>query len=114
MLDCGAPFAATGVIIEPFDNTKFGSLITFHCDGSNITMTAVCDSNGEWIPNPASFNCGDDSLGNISFIKNHEFTLCFLQFPVDHQLLQLMVTSPTTLVMLRIQLLTSIVLVPLL
>ena len=63
MLDCGAPFAATGVTVEPFNNTKFGSLITFHCDGSNITATAICDNTGEWDPNPASFNCGDDSLG---------------------------------------------------
>ena len=49
--DCGAPFNDSGVIIEPFNDTILGSLITFRCDNS---MSAVCGSSGEWSPNPAS------------------------------------------------------------
>ena len=107
LLDCGVPFAATRVTIESFNDTRLDSVITFHCDGSDTTMTAVCTANGDWVPNPASFKCGDESLGT-SYYNNHyshkQMLLCaFFQFPVDHQLLQLMVISPTTLIMLRVQ-----------
>ena len=54
VVDCGAPPTATGIIIDPFNNTKFSALITFHCEENNNSMTAVCGSDGEWIPNPAS------------------------------------------------------------
>ena len=61
MLDCGAPFGASGVIIDPYENSKFGALITFHCqfEESNNSMTAVCGSDEEWVPNPASLLCGE-------------------------------------------------------
>ena len=49
--DCDAPFNFSGVNIEPFNDTILGSLITFRCDN---LMTAVCGSDGEWSPNPAS------------------------------------------------------------
>ena len=59
MVDCGAPVAASGVIIDLFNNTKFGALITFHCEEDNNTLiTSLCSSNGEWIPNLDSFECG--------------------------------------------------------
>ena len=58
VVDCGVPVSANQVIIDPFNNTKFGALITFHCEESNNSMTAVCGSDGEWIPNPASLMCG--------------------------------------------------------
>ena len=41
------------------ENSKFGALITFHCEESNNSMTAVCGSDGEWFPNPASLMCGE-------------------------------------------------------
>ena len=61
VVDCGAPSTATGIIIDSFNNTKVGALITFHCqfEESNNSMTAVCGSDGEWIPNPASLVCGE-------------------------------------------------------
>ena len=59
VIDCGAPPTATGIIIDSFNNTKFGALITFHCEENNNSMTAVCGSDGEWIPNPASLVCGE-------------------------------------------------------
>ena len=49
--DCGAPFNDSGVNIEPFNDTILGSLITFRCDN---LVSAVCGSDGEWSPNPAS------------------------------------------------------------
>ena len=59
MTDCGAPFAASRVIIDPFNNTKFGALIIFYCEESDNSMTAVCGSDGEWIPNLNPYNCGN-------------------------------------------------------
>ena len=59
MVDCYAPLSTTEVIImEPFNYTKLGALITFHCEESNNSMTAVCSIDEEWIPNPNSYNCG--------------------------------------------------------
>ena len=58
-IDCGSPqFCASGVIIDPFNNTKFGALITFHCEVGEILISSLCSSNGEWIPYPNSFECG--------------------------------------------------------
>ena len=70
VLDCGAPvpLAVTRVKIEQFNDTRLDSMITFSCEGNNITTTAVCASIGEWVPNPASHNCGNMSLGNILII----------------------------------------------
>ena len=60
MVDCSTPrFCASGVIIDPFNTTKFGALITFHCKEQNDTLiTSHCSSNGEWIPDPNSYDCG--------------------------------------------------------
>ena len=55
-IDCNSPLAATGVIIEPFNYTKFGASITFHCEESTL-ITGVCGGNGEWEPDPASLKC---------------------------------------------------------
>ena len=57
VVDCNAPPNATGIIIESFNNTKFGALITFHCEESNTSMTAVCGSDGEWDPYPIYIDC---------------------------------------------------------
>ena len=51
VIDCGAPLEDSGVIIEPFNDTIQGALITFRCDNSR---TAMCGSDGEWFPNPSS------------------------------------------------------------
>ena len=56
VVDCGT-LAPSGFIIEPFNNTKFGALITFHCEENKNSMTAVCGSDGEWIPNPEQIEC---------------------------------------------------------
>ena len=59
MVDCKSPPTVTGVIIDPFNNTKFGALITFHCEENDDSTTAVCGTDGEWFPNPASLMCGE-------------------------------------------------------
>ena len=64
MLDCGAPPNASGVVIDPFNDTEFGALITFHCETS---MTAVCGSDGEWSTSPASLKCGDTCSAHSKF-----------------------------------------------
>ena len=72
MIDCGAPqFCAAGVIIYPFNNTKFGSLIAYNCEEENDTLiTSLCSSNGEWIPNSNSYNRETpySTTGNIVII----------------------------------------------
>ena len=59
MTDCGSPVGGSGVVIEPFNDTKFDAVITFHCQ-ENV-HPAVCGSNGEWFPSPASLKCGVSS-----------------------------------------------------
>ena len=66
VIDCGAPFNATGVIIDPFNDTEFGALITFHCE--NSMTAAVCGSNGEWSTSPASLKCNNIFHGNSKSI----------------------------------------------
>ena len=58
VIDCGVPLRGNEVVIEPFNDTNFNAVITFHCEESITTpMVAVCDSNGEWVPDPSSFKC---------------------------------------------------------
>ena len=75
VVDCYAPITTTEVIFEPFNYTKLGALITFHCEESSHTVTTVCGNNGEWFPNPASHKCGKGeyimkyySISNICYI----------------------------------------------
>ena len=63
MIDCGPPIAGNGVVIEPFNDTRFDAVITFHCGGSIIPVVAVCGDNGEWTPNPLPFICSNGTLG---------------------------------------------------
>ena len=68
VIDCGAPLANAGVDIEFFNDTKLNAVITFHCEdrGENrdSSLMAVCKSNGEWIPSPASYECKNGTLGD--------------------------------------------------
>ena len=80
-VDCGNPLPASEIFIEPFDATKFGSLITFHCEESNNSMTAVCGSDGEWEPDLTSYNCRnsmycEERFSYIYYVvfPNHSFT----------------------------------------
>ena len=69
VIDCGIPFGAPGVVIEPSNNTFLDALISFQCEESNTTMTAVCGNNGQWAPNPMSLKCGTGRL--IMFYEHH-------------------------------------------
>ena len=77
MIDCSVPLGVPGVIIDPFNNTKFGALITFHCEESNNSMLSVCDSDGEWDPDPSHLNCPTATTG----------TQCLIMPGLDFQLL---------------------------
>ena len=61
VVDCN-PRNSTGIIIDPFNNTKFGAFITFHCEESNNSITAECGSDGEWDPDLSFYNCGKGIL----------------------------------------------------
>ena len=66
-IDCGPPNAGNELIIKYFNGTKLDAFVTFHCEQSNISMMTVCRNSGEWIPNPASFECVDGTLGNYEY-----------------------------------------------
>ena len=66
-VDCGVPSVGIGgVVTGPYNNTKFNTVITFHCELSNTSsvLMTVCGSNGEWFPNPSSFECQNGTLGS--------------------------------------------------
>ena len=67
-IDCGAPIVGDGgVVTRPYNNTKFNAVITFHCEGRNISsvVMAICGSNGEWVPSPSSFQCQNGTLSSF-------------------------------------------------
>jgi hypothetical protein len=72
-IDCGSPSVSSnqGVVIEPFNDTLFGSTIVFHCEEGLIPDTvieAVCGSTGVWSPNPANHLCANQSSGKQNII----------------------------------------------
>ena len=87
VIDCGAPFSPSGVIIDPFNNTKFGALITFHCVEINDSITAECGTDGEWEPDLISYNCEKGIYCERGFIyyvvfSNHSSKLIDCGAPV--------------------------------
>ena len=76
--DCGAPFAASGVVIGPFNDTKFGATpITFHCEEDEVqSMTSLCSSNGEWIPDPNLLECGAPYSTTSMYIVAKAMLMC--------------------------------------
>ena len=72
-MNCGVPSSATGVIVDPYESTSEGSMITYHCDDGlvpNRTITAICMSNGQWHPNPISHTCQLPSAGDVTIFYN--------------------------------------------
>ena len=69
-MNCGVPSSAAGVIVDPYESTIEGSMITYHCDDGlvpNRTITATCMSNGQWHPNPISHTCQLPSTGEATY-----------------------------------------------
>ena len=77
VVDCNSP-NSTGVIFDPFNSTKFGTLITFHCEENDLQVTAVCGSDGEWDPDPTSRNCPTTAPGIESCITLVTIAICLL------------------------------------
>ena len=72
-MDCGVPSSVTGVIVNPYESTIVGSMITYHCDAGlvpNRTITATCMSNGQWHPNPISHTCQLSYTGDVTILYN--------------------------------------------
>ena len=59
--DCGAPpHPVNGSFLQPHTNTTVGSVVVFQCDPGFVPegeMTAVCGSDGQWVPNPGDVTC---------------------------------------------------------
>ena len=58
--NCSAPTAPRNGSIEPYQNTTEGAEITFRCNPGFVpaeNMTAVCEGNGRWNPDPAIAEC---------------------------------------------------------
>ena len=58
---CGAPPPpVSGSLLQPDTNTTEGSVMVFQCDPRFVPegeMTAVCESDGQWTPNPGDVTC---------------------------------------------------------
>ena len=59
--DCGTPPPpVNGSFLQHHTNTTEGSVVVFQCDPGFVPegeMTAVCDSDGQWVPNPGGVTC---------------------------------------------------------
>ena len=58
--NCGAPTVPTNGSIGAYQNTTEGTVIMFGCDPGFVpagNTTAVCASDGRWIPDPATLVC---------------------------------------------------------
>ena len=59
-VNCSAPSAASGVIIEPYSNTTEGAIIYYNCVmgyGPQERIMAMCTDGGIWSPNPINKVC---------------------------------------------------------
>ena len=58
--NCGDPTVPTNGSIGEYQNTTEGTVIMFGCDPGFVpagNTTAVCASDGRWIPDPATLVC---------------------------------------------------------
>ena len=58
--DCGPPPSLTNGFLQSHTNTTEGSVAVFQCDPGFVpegVMTAVCERNGQWTPNPGGITC---------------------------------------------------------
>ena len=67
-VNCLAPSAASGVVIDPYSNTTEGTMIYYNCDFEqcllpNERLIAVCGSDGRWSPDPANHICNRSNYG---------------------------------------------------
>ena len=66
-VNCSAPSAASGVVIEPYSNTTEGAVIYYNCDRSqglcgNGRSSSVCLRSGLWTPDPNKLVCTQSEL----------------------------------------------------
>ena len=58
--DCGPPPSLTNGSLQPHTNTTEDSVVVFQCDPGFVPegeMTAVCERDGQWTPNPGGITC---------------------------------------------------------
>ena len=73
-VNCSAPSAASGVIIEPYCNTTEGAVIYYQCDGSKgliprERITSLCERDSEWTPDPGLHNCSGPTRSKYIILK---------------------------------------------
>ena len=59
-VNCGTPTAPENGSIDPYQNTTEGAEIVFRCNTGfdpAENMTAVCEANASWNPDPATVVC---------------------------------------------------------
>ena len=58
-VNCGQPTPPNNVHLEMPNGTTEGSWILIKCNNGNNTTSAVCDSDGRWLPDPSQHysNC---------------------------------------------------------
>ena len=59
-VNCGAPPSPVNGSVQLYTNTTEDSVVVFQCDPGFVpegVMTAVCESDGQWTPNPGGVTC---------------------------------------------------------
>ena len=84
VVHCGAPLAANGVVIDHFNDSMLGALITFHCEESDYPVMSICGSDRRWDPNPSSFDCPTTAPGIESCMHDlcHTVNTCHILVPI--------------------------------
>ena len=58
VVNCSAPSAANGMVIEPYSSTTEGATIYYKCEKdrghlvNDSLKVSVCEKNGKWSPDP--------------------------------------------------------------
>ena len=60
LVNCSDPTPPMDGSIDPYQNTTEGAVISFRCDPGLVPagrMNTICESDGRWIPDPATTVC---------------------------------------------------------
>ena len=82
--DCGAPPPPVNGSVQPYTNTTEGSVVVFQCDPGFVPegeMTAVCESDGQWVPYPGNVTCSPRPTQAFTEIFTQVSTLILTSTP---------------------------------
>ena len=90
--DCGAPPPPVSGSVQSHTNTTEGSVVVFQCNSGFVPegeMTAMCESDGQWTPNPGGVTCSlrptqtftqAATPTQTSSPTSKNYTLCFITY----------------------------------